>query len=132
MRRVLVGVTVAVVAALVASAVGAPATTGEEAGSGDDTGDVVYDQRQNGSENLRVSVSDVMVLVAPADSLVPMAEGALNSLALGVVGAAVMDKVKAPAPDCSEHGKCKAASLRSRLRLSNLLQPLVNRAHHRK
>lgn len=31
--------------------------------------DVVYDQRQNGTENVRISLSDLKVVLAPADGL---------------------------------------------------------------
>lgn len=31
--------------------------------------DVIYDQRQNGTENVRISLSDLKVVLAPADGL---------------------------------------------------------------
>lgn len=34
-----------------------------------DLDDVVYDQRQNGTENVRISLSDLKVVLAPADGL---------------------------------------------------------------
>lgn len=71
--------------------------------SHEDDGDIVYDQRQNGTENLRISLSDVMVVVAPAESLMPMAGDALSALALG----SLKDK------DCGQSGgRCKSATQR--------------------
>lgn len=76
------------------------APTEESPHSHEDDSDVVYDQRQNGTENLRISVSDVMVVVAPAEGLLPMAGEALSALALGY-------------KDCGQAGgRCKSASQR--------------------
>ncbi|XP_054262750.1 uncharacterized protein LOC128986412 [Macrosteles quadrilineatus] len=121
---------------LLSVAISAPSTSttaGEkDKDSSEESYEVVYDQRQNGTDNLRVSVEDVMVVVAPSEGLMQAGGSALNSLALGVVGAAMLDRVKTP--DCgAEGGRCKSApgnSQRSRLRLSNLLQPLFNRVQH--
>lgn len=69
-----------------------------------ETEDIVYDQRQNGTENLHISLSDVMVVVAPVESLTPLAMDTFNFLALG---AATKDKDKG---ECGETGaRCRSA-----------------------
>lgn len=69
----------------------------------EEAADVIYDQRQNGTENLRISLSDVMVLVAPAESFLPAAGDALSALALG----SLKDR------GCGDgEGRCKNSSQR--------------------
>ncbi|XP_075218116.1 uncharacterized protein LOC142322913 [Lycorma delicatula] len=107
--------------------------------SDNDFEDVFYDQRQNGSENFRIHLNDVMVVVAPAEALLSVAAGSelLNPTPSDNVPLDDPDKLP---KECKPGGKGKcnkqsttagnAATKRSRLRLSNLLMPFINRAHH--
>lgn len=92
----------AALAALVVAVLAAPAATPDTADADED---IVYDQRQNGSENLRINLSDLTIVVAPGDSLSPLVSDAYNMMLLS---AAV--KNKSHAPDCADGGRCKSAS----------------------
>lgn len=51
--------------------------------------DVVYDQRQNGTENVRISLSDLKVVLAPADGLFQlMSMAGAQFLNAGLAGSA--------------------------------------------
>ncbi|RZF40518.1 hypothetical protein LSTR_LSTR000397 [Laodelphax striatellus] len=112
--------------------------------SDSDFEDVFYDQRQNGSENFRIHLNDVMVVVAPAEALLSVAGSDL----LGGAGGGGPGAADLPVEEAQPHKECKQGvkggakcsrpssgqnsvnNKRSRLRLSNFLLPFINRAHH--
>ncbi|VVC45568.1 Hypothetical protein CINCED_3A018223 [Cinara cedri] len=89
--------------------------------------DVVYDQRQNGTENVRISLSDLKVVLAPADGLFQI---------MSMAGAQLLNSELANA--ASEHRptaiecngfKCnnrhRQAAKKNRFKLSSLIGPLL-------
>ncbi|XP_050439676.1 uncharacterized protein LOC126845157 [Adelges cooleyi] len=60
---------VAVVEAAPQTSTADAATTAAATAAAAGADEVVYDQRQNGTENVRISLSDLKVVVAPADGL---------------------------------------------------------------
>lgn len=71
----MLGGAVMLLALAAASALPAPAPSSSNSSSQTDpqnpvvAEDVLYDQRQNGTENFRVQMSDVTLIVAPAEAL---------------------------------------------------------------
>ncbi|XP_006613673.1 uncharacterized protein LOC122715119 [Apis laboriosa] len=87
-----------------------------------------YDQRQNGSENYRVHVDGVMLVIAPVETLL-------------LAGVADNNKPSLPAIDSSKPPSSKPeinlklspmskSAQRTGLRLANLLVPLLRRIRH--
>nr|XP_018914192.1 PREDICTED: uncharacterized protein LOC109042084 [Bemisia tabaci] len=115
------------------------------------TDDVLYDQRQNGTENVRIHMNDVTVVVAPSDGLLQLLSAGSSSDLLNF-GASLSTNSHQlttsefstniagagegkPGFDCDAVGKCRhaqqpAPGKRNRFRLSNILMPLFNRAQH--
>ncbi|XP_039292865.1 uncharacterized protein LOC111053968 [Nilaparvata lugens] len=139
-------VSLAVLSLSVSLATAAPPSSSSPSDA--DFDDVFYDQRQNGSENFRIHLNDVMVVVAPAEALLGAdllgGGGGLGggSGGLGAADLPVEDAVS-PHKECKPgvKGAAKCSSRpasqhnnvnnkRSRLRLSNFLLPFINRAHH--
>lgn len=70
----------------------------------------IYDQRQNGSENLRIQMDDVMFVVAPAEALLSVA-GASELLQLGAAASAI-EKPDKTGHECGDKVRCKSDSKR--------------------
>lgn len=98
----------AVSAALVSAVLAAPAATADTSSSEED---VVYDQRQNGSENLRINLSDLTIVLAPGDSLSPMVSDAYAMMLVSAL------RNKSTSSDCGDGGRCKSASRSAPLHL---------------
>ncbi|XP_065207491.1 uncharacterized protein LOC135836527 [Planococcus citri] len=104
-----------------------------------DTDDeIVYDQRQNGSENLRIHMNDVTLVVAPSDGILQLMSASASDFLNNnneVSGSNSNKPQGGPnvysLSDCgSDNGaKCKQQThKKNRIRLSSLLVPLLNRA----
>ncbi|XP_050543711.1 uncharacterized protein LOC126906852 [Daktulosphaira vitifoliae] len=90
--------------------------------------EIVYDQRQNGTENVRISLSDLKVVVAPADGLFQiMSLAGAQLLASDLSGAA--SEQGHTSIDCNGY-KCnnrnRQAAKKNRFKLSSLLEPILN------
>jgi len=114
----------------VAVAVAAPQTPAAVDTSTTAADDVIYDQRQNGTENVRISLSDLKVVLAPADGLFQI---------MSMAGAQFLNSEFANAAAASEHRptalectgfKCnnrhRQAAKKNRFKLSSLIAPLLN------
>lgn len=55
-------------------------SSGVAGGAGGSEDDVLYDQRQNGTENVRIHMNDVTVVVAPSDGLLQLLGGSGSDL----------------------------------------------------
>ncbi|XP_015363365.1 PREDICTED: uncharacterized protein LOC107161459 [Diuraphis noxia] len=111
--------------ASVAVTVAAPAA--EPAASNVD--DVVtYDQRQNGTENVRISLSDLKVVLAPADGLFQIMSMA-GAQFLNSELASAASEYRPTGPECTGF-KCnnrhRQAAKKNRFKLSSLIAPLLN------
>lgn len=113
---------VAALTALVVAVLAAPAPATPDVADTDE--DIVYDQRQNGSENLRINLSDLTIVVAPGDSLSPLVSDAYNMMLLN---AAL--KNKSHSPDCADGGRCKSASRSAHTFTLYYYQYLVEGSH---
>lgn len=55
-------------------------STGKPADGVDDDFDQFYDQRQNGSENLRIHLNDLTLMVAPSDGIMQLMTASASDL----------------------------------------------------
>ncbi|XP_025201440.1 uncharacterized protein LOC112598974 [Melanaphis sacchari] len=95
---------------------------------------VTYDQRQNGTENVRISLSDLKVVLAPADGLFQiMSMAGAQLLNSDFVGAATDHRPTAV--ECTGF-KCnnrhRQAAKKNRFKLSSLIAPLLNNQSEQK
>ncbi|XP_024944164.1 uncharacterized protein LOC107271133 [Cephus cinctus] len=99
-----------------------------------------YDQRQNGTDNYRIHVDGVVLVVAPIEGLLLAgglggAENTPNLSILGQNGFLAQSKPETvnltnPKPDAEDMKPIDAKSAhRSSLRLVNLIAPLLRRIH---
>ncbi|XP_025407059.1 uncharacterized protein LOC112681007 [Sipha flava] len=90
--------------------------------------DVVYDQRQNGTENVRISLSDLKVVLAPADGLFQIMSMAGAQLFNTEMANAATEH-RPTAVECNGY-KCnnrhRLAAKKNRFKLSSFIAPLLN------
>lgn len=110
----------------VALTVAAPQTAAPAESASEDV--VTYDQRQNGTENVRISLSDLKVVLAPADGLFQIMSMAGAQLLNSEFAGAASDH-RPTAVECTGF-KCnnrhRQAAKKNRFKLSNLIAPLLN------
>ncbi|XP_060864877.1 uncharacterized protein LOC132941046 [Metopolophium dirhodum] len=89
---------------------------------------VTYDQRQNGTENVRISLSDLKVVLAPADGLFQIMSMAgaqfLNSEFAGAASEHRPTGVECTGFKCNN--RHRQAAKKNRFKLSSLIAPLLN------
>ncbi|KAL5242083.1 hypothetical protein ACI65C_009493 [Semiaphis heraclei] len=112
--------------AAVAVTVAAPLAEPAAPNNADDV--VTYDQRQNGTENVRISLSDLKVVLAPADGLFQiMSMAGAQFLNSELAGAA--SENRPTGAECTGF-KCnnrhRQAAKKNRFKLSSLIAPLLN------
>lgn len=105
-----------------------PMTSANPTTSADDV--VLYDQRQNGTENVRISLSDLKVVLAPADGLFEiMSMAGAQLLNSELFNNAAAFEQRPAAIECTGF-KCntrhRQAGKKNRFKLSSLLAPLLN------
>uniref|UniRef100_A0A2S2PS78 Uncharacterized protein n=1 Tax=Schizaphis graminum TaxID=13262 RepID=A0A2S2PS78_SCHGA len=95
---------------------------------------VTYDQRQNGTENVRISLSDLKVVLAPADGLFQIMSMAgaqlLNSEFAGAASEHRPTEVECTGYKCNN--RHRQAAKKNRFKLSSLIAPLLNNQAEKK